>query len=106
MLCGECRSIPQASPSLVSQRSPSTASSSITTADLLPKPLITLIIHLVNMPAYQPRCCQCGTMLVISDYCCGCHHRQCAQCLAQHQRLNHHTIPSITKHQPSACSPP
>ncbi|KAL1836550.1 hypothetical protein VTJ49DRAFT_5027 [Mycothermus thermophilus] len=33
------------------------------------------------MPAYQPRCCQCGTMLVISDYCCDCKHRQCDKCI-------------------------
>ncbi|KAK0744316.1 hypothetical protein B0T21DRAFT_344540 [Apiosordaria backusii] len=29
------------------------------------------------MSAYQPRCCQCGAMLVISNSCAHCHHPQC-----------------------------
>lgn len=33
------------------------------------------------MSAYQPRCCQCGAMLVISTTCSHCQHSQCTECV-------------------------
>lgn len=33
-----------------------------------------------TMGCYASRCCQCGTMLVISDSCIDCRHKQCQTC--------------------------
>ena len=33
------------------------------------------------MSAYQPRCCKCGSMLVISTSCSHCQHSQCTDCV-------------------------
>jgi hypothetical protein len=32
------------------------------------------------MPSYAHRCCQCNGMVVISDNCLSCKHRQCGKC--------------------------
>ncbi len=34
-----------------------------------------------TMSAYQPRCCKCGSMLVISTSCSHCQHSQCTDCI-------------------------